>query len=311
MNKGYLYIVIATFLFSSMEVALKISGALFHPVQITFLRFFIGFLVLFPLALRTLHMREQILTRKDYRFYAGIGFLFVVVSMILYQMAIRYGEPAVVAVLFSSNPVFVIIFAHFILNEAITKYTIVTMVLSVIGIISIMNPSHMAGNELSIGLVLLSAVLFALYGVLGAKRSLLHGGVTMTCMGFLFGSLELLALILLTKISVVDGFLRSIGMTIFTNIPVLSGITMHSLPNLLYIGVGVTGLGFATYFLAMENTSATEASLVFYIKPVLSPIIALAVLGEPITTNMIIGIVFIVVGSAISFIPKIRKVKVK
>ena len=79
------------------------------------------------------------------------------------------------AVLFCSNPVFVIIFAHFILGEAITKYTVATLLISTAGIVAIMNPTNMTGNVLSLVLVLISAVLFALYGVLGAKRSLVHG----------------------------------------------------------------------------------------------------------------------------------------
>ena len=301
MNRGYLYIAIATFFFSSMEIALKIAGPLFHPVQITFLRFFIGSLLLIPLAFMNIKRRQITLHAEDFRFYAGLGFLLVVVSMVLFQLAVVTGQPAVVAVLFCSNPVFVIIFAHFILGEAITKYTVATLLISTAGIVAIMNPTNV--------LVLISAVLFALYGVLGAKRSLVHGGVTMTCFGFLFGSLELMALSQLTKIAAVDQYLREIGLTVFTNIPICGGINLASLPYLIYIGVGVTGLGFATYFLAMEATSATEASLVFFIKPVVAPLMALFVLKEPITFNMIVGIILIVVGSAISFIPKFKKAK--
>ena len=301
MNRGYLYIAIATFFFSSMEIALKIAGPLFHPVQITFLRFFIGSLLLIPLAFMNIKRRQITLHAEDFRFYAGLGFLLVVVSMVLFQLAVVTGQPAVVAVLFCSNPVFVIIFAHFILGEAITKYTVATLLISTAGIVAIMNPTNV--------LVLISAVLFALYGVLGAKRSLVHGGVTMTCFGFLFGSLELMALSQLTKIAAVDQYLREIGLTVFTNIPICGGINLTSLPYLIYIGVGVTGLGFATYFLAMEATSATEASLVFFIKPVVAPLMALFVLKEPITFNMIVGIILIVVGSAISFIPKFKKAK--
>lgn len=309
MNRGYLYIAIATFFFSSMEIALKIAGPLFHPVQITFLRFFIGSLLLMPLAFMNIKRRQIKLHAEDFRFYAGLGFLLVVVSMVLFQLAVVMGQPAVVAVLFCSNPVFVIIFAHFILGEAITKYTVATLLISTAGIVAIMDPTNMTGNVLSLVLVLISAVLFALYGVLGAKRSLVHGGVTMTCFGFLFGSLELMVLSQLTKIAAVDQYLREIGLTVFTNIPICGGINLTSLPYLIYIGVGVTGLGFATYFLAMEATSATEASLVFFIKPVVAPLMALFVLKEPITFNMIVGIILIVVGSAISFIPKLKKAK--
>ena len=47
-----------------------------------------------------------------------------------------------------------------------------------------------------------------------------------------------------------------------------------------------TGLGFACYFKAMEETSAQETSLVFFLKPVLAPVFAFFILGEVISWNM-------------------------
>lgn len=311
MNKGYIYIIIATILFSSMEVALKLAGGLFHPVQITFLRFLIGSLILMPLAMHSLRKKHITLTLKDMQFYGMSGFVFIVVSMILYQLALGYGEASVVAVLFSSNPVFVIIFAYFMLKEPISKYNVATLVLSMLGIIAIMNPTKINGNELSMGLIMLSSSIFAFYGVLGRKKSLSHGGVAMTSFSFIFGSLELLLLITLTNIQPIANLFINAGLEKFAYIPSFSGVNMASLPQLAYIGVGVTGIGFASYFMAMEATSAAEASLVFFIKPVLAPIFALVILGTPITLNMVLGIILMVIGSGISLVPKLKNAKSK
>lgn len=56
MNKGYLFILTTAFLFGTMETALKFFGSLFHPIQITVLRFFIGGFMLLPLALSLIHI---------------------------------------------------------------------------------------------------------------------------------------------------------------------------------------------------------------------------------------------------------------
>lgn len=53
----------------------------------------------------------------------------------------------------------------------------------------------------------------------------------------------------------------------------------------------------------MEATTAATASLVFFIKPGLAPILALIIIREPITIAMVIGILLITAGSLISFIP--------
>ena len=54
MKKVIICILLTAFLFGTMEVALKIGGTSFAPLQMNFLRFLIGGLILFPLALKDL-----------------------------------------------------------------------------------------------------------------------------------------------------------------------------------------------------------------------------------------------------------------
>ena len=306
MKKGYLYIVLTAFLFSTMEIALKITVGRFNPIQLTFLRFMIGSIILFPLAIRSLRVRGYRLERVDLGFFALTGFICVVVSMVLYQMAIVYTKASIVAVLFSCNPVFVVVFAYFLLHEPITRYTVVSIGLSILGILWIIDPLNFSGSPAGIGLALLSALTFGLYGVTGRKRSQRYGGFALTCFSFLFGCLELLLLIYLTRIDAVAAFLTRNSLQVFADIPLFHGLALRSLPSLVYIGVFVTGLGYTFYFLGMEETSAATVSLVFFIKPMLAPLLALLVLHEPITTNMVGGIMVIVAGSFISLIPALR-----
>lgn len=297
-----MYIGLTVIFFSSMEVALKLFSFGFNAIQMNFIRFFIGSLVLLPLGFRALGKRGVHLTRGDWGFFALTGFVGVVVSMTLYQLAVGSAKASIVAILFSCNPVFVIPFAFFMLGEPIRRVTVVSMVLSVAGILFIMNPLHMSAGAAGIVLTLLSAATFALYGVIGKKRTARYGGLALTAFSFLAGSLEMLALILLTEIPAVAAALNRAGLGQFASIPVLRGLSLAGLPGLLYVGVCVTGLGYAFYFMAMEETSASTASTVFFIKPALAPLIALAVLSEPITVNMVIGIVLVIGGSLVTFV---------
>ncbi|WP_227002027.1 EamA family transporter [Brochothrix thermosphacta] len=76
---------------------------------------------------------------------------------------------------------------------------------------------------------------------------------------------------------------------------------------LLYIGIFVTGGGFAFYFLAMEASSVSMAALVFFIKPGLAPLLALLILNEVITKNTIVGICIILAGSCLTFIGETKQ----
>lgn len=303
MKKGYLCIAAAAVLFSTMEIVLKSIAGVFNPVQLTFTRFLAGGLVLLPLALRTLRRRGLRLRLRELLPFAWIGFLGVTVSMTLYQLAVNYTPASVVAVLFSSNPLFVLAFARLLLGEPVPKRSFLALGLDVVGIGFVVDPLHMELSAAGVALTLLSTVLFALYGVAGKRESARYGGVVNTCFGFLFGSAEMMMLSALTHIPALASALTAAGLSGFAAVPFFSGYSLAVLPRFLYVCAGVTGCGFACYFLAMEYTSAGTASLVFFFKPILAPILALFLLGEAIPANRWAGIGFILAGALANLLP--------
>ena len=103
MKRGYLYILITTLLFSSMEVALKCIAGQLNPIQLNFSRFLVGGLVLVPLAVRELKKRRLSLDGRALGTFALLGLMGIAVSMSLYQLAVARVQASVVGVLFSSN----------------------------------------------------------------------------------------------------------------------------------------------------------------------------------------------------------------
>jgi drug/metabolite transporter (DMT)-like permease len=305
-KKGYVYIALAAFLFSTMEIALKLYSLGLNPIQLNLLRFSVGALVLLGPSIRSLEKRGLRLGGPDFAFFALTGFLCVVVSMTLYQLAVARGRASLVAVLFSCNPVFVIPLAALFLGERLTGKTALSLAASLAGMALIAVPlflSKAGGEGGAVALSLLSALVFALYGVVGKTRSARYGGLALTCMSFIMGCLELLALIAISHIAPIAGALRGSGLSAFAAIPILSGLTLAGLPGFLYIAIFVTGLGFAFYFLGIDTMGATKGSFVFFIKPALAPLLALAVLGEALSPAMIGGILLILAGSGVGLIP--------
>ncbi|MBM5607690.1 EamA family transporter [Listeria ivanovii] len=303
MEKGYLYIAIATILFSSMEIAIKLTNGTFNPIQITFLRFALGGLFLLPLAVKKLKKEAKKLTAKDIRFFCWSGFFCVVISMILFQLAIGYTKASTVAIIFSCNPVFVLTFAALFLKEKLAGLTIIFIIVSLIGIVVIINPFEVV-DPIGILLAVLAAITFAIYSVFSrfGTKKYHYNGILITCFSFIFGSAELLVIMLFTHIPVIANSFMTNGLPAFANVPVFSGIGWASLPLLFYLGIGVTGIGFSSYFLAMENVGVSLASLVFFIKPALTPIFAWIILGESINFHTAIGIIIILIGSFLTFI---------
>jgi len=158
-------------------------------------------------------------------------------------------------------------------------------------------------------LCLLAAISFSLYGVLSkyfTKGSPI-GGIVVTSYGFLFGVFELFILIMISRIATVSQFLNANNLKVLADIPILSGISIDAALPLIFICVGVTGLGFASYFAAIDALPMSTVSLVFFIKPVLAPIFAFLALGEIIVQKNIIGLLLIVIGSCILYINSLKK----
>lgn len=302
-NAGYVYIVLCALIFSAVEVVLKHTAGMFHPMQITVLRFLIGGAVLLPFALRAMRARSCRFTRADAGFFALLGFLFVCVAMTFYQMAVVYAPASVVAVLFSCNPIFITILAGPVLHEPIRRNHVLALCLEAVAVLLIVDPLHARLTPPGVAFPLLSAALFACYSVLGKKRAARFGGIAVTSLCSLFGGAELLLLLLLGHTAAGAAFFRSLGLELYADVPLLSAFAPDALPWLLYLGAVNTGLGFVLHMLAMEKTGAQTASLVFFLKPMLAPLIALAFLHEEIRANMWLGIVCFLLGSGTAILP--------
>ena len=276
------------YVFSTMEVMLKTVHGVFAPMQITCLRFLVGGILLIPFASRSIKKKNASLSRKDIGFFALSGFLCVVIAMSLYQMSVTYTRASIVAVIFSCNPIFVTVFAHLFLHEDIHRNHIIALI----------DPT---GSVLAI----LSAVMFALYSVFGKKRTPRFGGIAVTCLSFLFGAGELVFILLFGRTAAGASLYGAVGLNLFIDVPLFENIPASAIPALLYICCINSAAGFVCHMMAMEKTSAQEASLIFFLKPILAPIFALLFLKEEIPLNMIVGIVCFLIGSLCAILPGI------
>ena len=235
MKRGYLYIAVTTLLFSSMEVALKLISGQFNPIQLNFSRFVVGGLVLIPFAVRELKKRGRKLDGKALGSFALLGLMGIAVSMSLYQLSVTRIQASVVGVLFSSNPVFVTLFAFLLLHETISKNQVAGLVLDVAGIVLIIQPWNLKLDTLGVVYVLLATLLFALYGVCGKRQCARFGGLVVTCFGFLFGAAEMIALAGLTHIPSLAASLTAAGLDTFASIPFFTGYTLESADRALHL----------------------------------------------------------------------------
>ncbi|MBQ2925979.1 MAG: DMT family transporter, partial [Ruminiclostridium sp.] len=133
--------------------------------------------------------------------------------------------------------------------------------------------------------------------------------ITVTCFSFLFGSAELFLILLLGHTGPGRAMYGKLGLDILCDVPFLRGFSRETLPYFLFICIVYCAAGYVFHMMAIEKTSATYGSLVFFFKPILAPIVALVVLGEPITPTIAAGIAMFLVGSLLSIIPNIIRTR--
>lgn len=308
-KRGYLCILLAAMIYSTTEVALKALGGAFAPMQITVERVLIGAAFLLPFALRDLRRRALTLTASDWRYFALLGFLTVTLHMSLLQMAVLHMDASATSIIYSGNPVFAAAAAHIVLREPLRRNHLAAIALEVVGILFILNPPHLELSLRGFTEILLATILFALYGTLCKLRTARLGALVISTFNLVFGGLELLALLLLGRIPAVASIYRALGLELFADVPLLSGFTLRSALLLGYVGIFCAAIGFLLTAKITEYTSATEASFVYLIKPILATALAVAIFHETISLHRMIGIAFFLAASLAVIVPLLHELR--
>lgn len=285
MKNSFIYILITAVLFTTLEPVSKLIAMDISPMAMTCIRYFIGGIILLPFAIYKMKQGNVKLCGKDYGILAFLGVLCICISMTLLQFAVKTADsPALIAIIFSSNSVFTILLAIFVLKEKFTVQKLLAVALCILGVIVCADFSS-GTNLLSIVYALGAAVSFSLYTVLSKKYSREIPGMIQTSFSFFFGSLVLLAILLLT------GENLFAGLDSFKNVSIL-----------LYLGIAITGVGYWAFFKALEKSSATAASTVFFIKPILAPFATFFINEIVPGYRVFLALVLVVAGSILTSI---------
>lgn len=308
-KRGYLCILLAAAIFSTTEVTLKLLGESFAPMQLTVERVLIGGFALLPFALRDIRRRGLRFSRSDWRYFLLLGFLTVLIHMTLLQMAVLHADASATAIIYSGNPIFAVFFSHLILHDRVRRNHLAAITLEVIGILFILNPPHLEMSMRGFLEILIATVCFSCYGVLCKLRVERLGSTVIASMNMLLGGAEMLTLLLLGKLEPVAQLYERVGLSIFARVPLLEGFTPGTTAVLLYVGIVVAGGGFFLTGQIAKDTSATEASFMYLLKPIFATLIAAAVLHESVSTSRVIGIAFFTAASLCVFAPVVCELR--
>lgn len=291
--QGHLFAIVTIFIWGTTFISTKILLKAMSPIEILFLRFTIGFIVLLVFYPHRLKVKE----RKQELYFAAAGLCGVTLYYLFENIALTYTFASNVGVIISIAPFFTAIFAHFFLDrEKLRLQFFIGFAVAVIGIflISFNGSSNLKLNPLGDILAVLAAVVWAAYSVLTKRISGFHyNTIQATRRIFFYG------LVFMVPALLFFGFEPKINQLIQ---PVI-------LCNILFLGLGASALCFVTWNTAVKILGAIKTSVYIYMVPVITVITSVIVLRETITGVAIFGIVLTLSGLIISEIKIPAKIK--
>ena len=287
--KGWIYLFVTIFFFSTIEVATKPFSSVFNPFQITFLRFFFGGLILLIFPFVTGEIKKFKLTAGRFFLLMGVGALNSLIAMAFLQLAVKYSNASTAAILVSSNPVFVVLIAWLVLGEKITAKKNLSLVIGVAGLITIILSKRVGDSVKGIIFGLLSAFSFGFYTVMSKKYIKDIPSTVFAPLSFLFSSIPYYFI------------LKACGIS-----PFVFEVNLQVILMLVYVSFFVTGLAYITFFKALEILDASVSSFSYMLKPVISSIMALAFLGEKPNALKIFGMILVSMSVLVMILKKTK-----
>lgn len=281
---GHLFAFMTIFIWGTTFISTKILLKVISPIEILFLRFTIGLIVLIIAYPHRLKVKE----RKQELYFAAAGLCGVTLYYLLENIALTYTFASNIGVIISIAPFFTAIFAHMFLDsEKLRLQFFMGFSVAVVGIflISFNGISNLKLNPVGDILAVLAAIVWAAYSVLTKKISSFHYNTVQTTRRIFF-----YGLLFMTPAVFIFGFE-----------PNINELTQPvNLFNILFLGLGASALCFVTWGSAVKILGAVKTSVYIYMVPVITVVTSVIVLQEQITIYSASGIALTLAGLVIS-----------
>ncbi|MCP3383707.1 DMT family transporter [Bradyrhizobium sp. CCGUVB4N] len=249
------------------------------PVLLAILRWGIGFMCLLPCALL---LRVRWPQRADWLAVMALGICFFGLFFILYNIAVSYTTAARASLALATLPLHTMVVGAILGVERLTARKIVGVGIAVLGVAA----------ALAVGLA---------QSPPGSWR----GELIMTGAVFCMAFYNVLSRPLMQRSSAL-GFL-TVGMGAGAAVLVLVGLAKGSFAALdhfttaqwiagIYLGAGGGALAFILWVMALARATPTRVANTMTVNPIAATLLAALLIGEPITPNLLIGLVAVFAG---------------
>lgn len=249
------------------------------PITLAILRWAIGFLCVLPAAVL---LGAKWPRRTDLPAVAALGVAFFGVFFVLYNLAMSYTTAARASLALATLPLSTMVVGAMLGIEPLTMRKSIGVSIAVLGVAAALASGLAAAP-------------------VGAWRGELIMAAAVLCMAFY----NVLSRPFIRRSSAL-GFL-AVGMGAGAAALVAAGSFTGSLATLrefgtsqwiagLYLGIAGGALAFILWVLALERASPTRVANTMTVNPIAAGLLAKQLVGEPITANLVVGLIAVFAG---------------
>lgn len=257
------------------------SGA--DAVTKAILRWSIGFMVVLPV---TLLPRAKFPPRRDWPAVVVLGLCFFGLFFVLCNIALGYTTVARATLALSTLPLQTMAVGALLGIEPLTARKPISVVMGMLGVFAALATGLAAapvgawrGEAITTGAVLC----MAFYNVWSRQFIVRSSALGFLCLGMGAGAAGLILIGVLTE-----------------RVAVLANFTAARWTAGIYLGVGGGALAFILWVMALQRTTPTLVANTMTVNPIAAALLATQLVGEPITFNLVAGLVAVFAGILIA-----------
>lgn len=249
---------------------IRVAAPVLGPAGLVTARMLIASAALWMYARATQRALPSLVT--EWRIYLTLGALNSAVPLALEAFAVVHLNASLAAILASTTPLFTALAATLWLRERLTVRAVVGLLLGISGVAAIVGWSDLrlsGAALLALGAALLSAVLYALSGISIKAAVRDTSPLPLTIGQELFAGLLMLPLALA--------------------VPPVGALSLSVVLATVTLALVMTAGGTLLYFDLIARLGPTQTQSVSFLVPGVALLLAVLLLGEPLTAGMLLG----------------------
>ena len=276
-----LLLILIAFVWAGSFVVVKAISQEIDPIFLGFLRFIVAtplMLLVLLIQKKSIILKKQLLPHMALLGLSGVTLLY------LFQfIGISLTTAATAGVLINTNVIFIALLSFFTLKEKINKTITIGILISFAGVIIVITSQSSNGAiqlsyEFILGalLVMLSALCWAIYSIIGKHLLKDYDSISITTTAFLWGTLFYIP------------FLPAVWNS-------WTSITIPGWGAIIYLALVCSVFGYLGWYYALKHIPASKAAVYLNLIPLFTILLAL-LFGEIPTYYFLIGAALIIYG---------------